>query len=56
MYRYQQKGQNFQELNFELSELIQAVSNYKIKDVTDPLEIYMSAQKLCNPTISAKTT
>ena len=54
MHMYQQKEGSLQEFNFELSELIQVFSNSEPKDITDPLKMYMYAQKVFNPAISAK--
>ena len=38
MSRHQQTGESLQEFNFKFSELIQAITNYKLKDITDPLK------------------
>ena len=56
MYWYQQKEESLQEFNFEISAIIQAVTNCDPKCKTDPLKIYMYVQKLCNPALSAKVT
>ena len=32
------------------------ISNGKLNDITDPLKIYMYAQKLCDPATSVETT
>ena len=42
-------------LQFEFSELIQAVSNCEPKGIKDSLKIYMYVLKLFNPNISART-
>ena len=39
MHQYQQNGEGLQELNFEFSEHIQAVTNHEPTDVTDPLKL-----------------
>ena len=54
MHQYQQKGESLPGFNFEFSELIQAITNYKSKDIIDPLNIDVYAQKLFNLSISAK--
>ena len=51
MHRYQQE-ESLQEFNVEFSELIQAVKNCEPKDITNPLKIYLYAQKLFHPVIS----
>ena len=55
MHRGQQKRKNLQEFNFQFNELIQAVTNHEPKYITDPLGIYIYAQKLFNPTVSSTT-
>ena len=56
MHRYQQRGECLQEFIFEFSKHIKAITNWKPKDITDPLKIYMYTQKMFNPAISATTT
>ena len=51
MHRCQQKVS----FNFEFSELIEAVSNCEPNDITDPLKVYMHAQKLFKLAICDKT-
>ena len=46
MHIHQEKGESLHEFNFELSKLIQTVTNYKPKDIADPLKIYMYVQKM----------
>ena len=55
MHRYQQKGKGLQEFNFELSELIQTITNGEPKDITNPLKIYIYVQTLFNHVINSKT-
>ena len=49
------KEESLQKFNFQLIECIQAVTNHEPKGITDPLKLYMCAQKLFNLEISAKT-
>ena len=40
------------EFNFQISTLIQAITNCEPKDITDLLKSYMYAQKFFNPAIT----
>ena len=55
MHRYQKRNESLQEINFDFSELIQAVTNHEPKDIPDPLKIHMYVQRFFNPIISSKT-
>ena len=55
MYKYQQKGEDLQEINFTFSELFQVITNHESKDITDPLKVYVYVQTIFNLAVIAKT-